>query len=160
MSKLVWRTFLCLLSSPGLFVYVFYQVLILCTCCFVGDVMAGLLTPEERAAAASIRFGPGHPGLIAPGPSECRVFLSYSSFGVLLLPISDRPSYLSCCCCFLLRRLLRHFYLRLGRVLSWCSWRRQRWSLAVGVFIVRFAFLTLSFRVCLFFFEQIASNSV
>ena len=99
MSKFVWRIFLCLLSSPSLFVYVLYQVLIPCTCCFVGDVMAGLLTPEERAAAASVRFGPRQPGLMAPGPSEYRVFLSYSSFGLLLLPISDRPSDLSCCCC-------------------------------------------------------------
>ena len=62
--------------------------------------MAGLLTPEERVATASVRFGPGQPGLMAPGPSEYRVFLSYSSFGLLLLPISDRPSDLSCCCCF------------------------------------------------------------
>ena len=31
MSKFVWCTFLCLLSSPGLFVYVLYQVLIMCT---------------------------------------------------------------------------------------------------------------------------------
>ena len=100
MSKFVWLTFLCLLSSPGLFVYVFYQVLIPCTCCFVGDVMAGLLTPEERAAAASVRFGPGQPRLMAPSPSEYRVFLSYSSFCLLSLPISDRPSDLSCCCCF------------------------------------------------------------
>ena len=61
--------------------------------------MAGLLTPEERVATASVRFGPGQPGLMAPGPSEYRVFLSYSSFGLLLLPISDRPSDLSCCCC-------------------------------------------------------------
>ena len=99
MSKFVWRIFLCLLSLLGLFVYVLYQVLIPCTCCFVGDVMAGLLNPEERAAAASVRFGPGQPGLMAPGPSEYRVFLSYSSFGLLLLPISDRPSDLSCCCC-------------------------------------------------------------
>ena len=36
--------------------------------------MAGLLTPEERAAAASVRFGPGQPGPMAPGPSEYRVF--------------------------------------------------------------------------------------
>ena len=139
MSKFVWRIFLCLLSSPGLFVYVLYQVLILCTCCFVGDVMARLLTLEERAAAASVRFGLGQPGLMAPVPSEYRVYLSYSSFGLLLLPISDRPSDLSCCCCcvfFLLRRLLRHFYLRLGRLLSWGSWRRRRWSLEVGVYIV------------------------
>jgi len=99
MSKFVWRIFLCLLSSPGLFVYVLYQVVIPCTCCFVGDVMAGLLTPKERAATASVMFGPGQPGLMAPGPSEYRVFLSYSSFGLLLLPISDRPSDLSCCCC-------------------------------------------------------------
>ena len=35
---------------------------------------------------------------MAPGPSEYRVFLSYSSFG-LLLSISDRLSDLSCCCC-------------------------------------------------------------
>ena len=162
MSKSVWCTFLCLLSSPGLFAYVLYQVLISCTCCFVGDVMARLLTREERAAAASVRFGPRQPGLMASGPSEYGVFLSYASFGLLLLPISDRPSDMSycCCCVFLLRRLLRHFYLRLGRVLSWGSWRRRRWSLAVGVFIVRFAFLTLLFCVCLFFFEQIASNSV
>ena len=61
--------------------------------------MAGLLTPEERAAAAIVRFGPGQPGLMVLGPSEYRVFLSYSSFGLLLLPISDRPSDLSCCCC-------------------------------------------------------------
>ena len=61
--------------------------------------MAGLLTPEERAAAASVMFGPGQPGMMAPGLSEYRVFLSYSSFGLLLLPISDRPSDLSCCCC-------------------------------------------------------------
>ena len=80
MNKFIWRIFLCLLSSPGLFVYVLYQVLIPCTCCFVGDVMAGLLTPKERAAAASIMFGPGQLGLMAPGPSEYRVFLSYSSF--------------------------------------------------------------------------------
>jgi len=99
MSKFVWRIFLCLLSSPGLFLYVLHQVVIPCTCCFVGDVMAGFLTPEERAAAASVRFGPGQPGLMAPGLSEYRVFLSYSSFGLLLLPISDRPSDLSCCCC-------------------------------------------------------------
>ena len=99
MNKFVCCTFLCLLSSPGLFVYVFYQVLIPCTCCFVGDVMSGLLTPEERAAAASVMFGPGQPGMMAPGPSEYRVFLSYSSFGLLLLRISDRPSDLSCCCC-------------------------------------------------------------
>ena len=153
---------MCLLSSPGSFLYVLCQVLILCICCFAGDVMAGLLTPEERAAAASIRIGPGQPGLMAPGPSEYRVFLSYSSFGLLLLPISDRPSDLSCCCCcvFLLRRLLRHFYLRLGRVLSWGSWRCRRWSPAVCVFIVRFVFLTLWFCICLFFFEQIASNNV
>ena len=49
--------------------------------------MAGILTPEERAAAASVRFGPGQPGLMALGPSEYRVFLSYSSFGLLLLSI-------------------------------------------------------------------------
>jgi len=90
MSKLVWRTLLFLLSSPGLFVYVFYVA-------FAGDVMAGLLTPEEQAAAASARFGPGQPGPMAPGPSECGVFLSYSSLGLLLLPMSDRPSDLSCC---------------------------------------------------------------
>jgi len=59
MSKSVWCTFLCLLSSLGSFVYVLYQVLILRTYCFVGDVMAGLLTPEERAAATGVRFGPG-----------------------------------------------------------------------------------------------------
>ena len=70
MSKFVWCTFLCLLSSPGLFVYVLYQVLIPCTCCFVGDVMAGLLTPEERPATASVMFGLGQPGLMALGPSE------------------------------------------------------------------------------------------
>ena len=160
MSKSVWCTFLCLLSSPGSFVFVLYQVLMLRTYCFVGDVMAGLLTMEERAAAAGVRFGLGQPGLMAPGPSEYRAFLSYSSFGLLLLPISDRPSDLSCCCFFLLRRLLRHLYLRLGRVLSWGSWKRRRWSPAFGVFIVRFAFLTLLFCVYLFFFEQIASNSV
>ena len=100
MSKFVWRIFLCLLSSPGLFVYVLYQAVISCTCCFVGDVMAGLLTPEERAAAASVMFGPGQPGLMAPAPSEYRVFLSFLSSGLLLLPISDWPSDLSCCCCF------------------------------------------------------------
>ena len=61
--------------------------------------MARLLTPAEQAAAASVRFGPGQPGPMAPGLSEYRVFLSYSSFGLLLLPISDRPSDLSCCCC-------------------------------------------------------------
>ena len=160
MSKFVWRIFLCLLSSPGLFVHVLYQVVIPCTCCFVGDVMAGLLTLEERAATAGVKFGSGQPGLMAPGPSECRVFLFYLSFGLLLLSISDRLSDLSCCCCFFLRRLLRHFYLRLGRVISCGSWRRRRWSLAVGVCIVRFAFLTLWSCVCLFFFEQIASNSV
>ena len=59
--------------------------------------MAGLLTPKERAAAAGVRFGPGQPGLMAPGRSEYRMFLFYSSFGLLLLPISDRPSDLSCC---------------------------------------------------------------
>ena len=74
MSKFVWRIFLCLLSSPGLFVYVLYQVLIPCTCCFIGDVMAGLLTPEERAAAASVRFGPGQLGPMASSSSEYRVF--------------------------------------------------------------------------------------
>ena len=89
MSEFVWRTLLCLLSSPGLFVYVFYVA-------FAGDVMAGLLTLEEQAAAASARFGPGQPGPMAPGPSECGVFLSYSSLGLLLLPMSDRPSDLSC----------------------------------------------------------------
>ena len=62
--------------------------------------MAGLLTPEERAAAAGVRFGLGQPGLMAPGPSEYRMFLFYSSFGLLLLPISNRPSDLSCCCFF------------------------------------------------------------
>ena len=62
--------------------------------------MARLLTPEERAAAASVMFGLGQPGLMAPGPSEYRVFLSFLSFGLLLLPISDRPSDLSCCCFF------------------------------------------------------------
>ena len=36
---------------------------------------------------------------MAPGPSEYRVFLSYSAFGLLLLSISDRLSDLSCCCC-------------------------------------------------------------
>ena len=135
MSKLVWRTLLCLLSSPSLFVYVFYVA-------FASDVMAGLLTPEEQAAAASARFGPGQPRLMAPGPSECEVFLSYSSLGLLLFPISNRPSDLGCCC-FFLRRLLWHFYLRLGRVLSWGSWRRRRWSPVVCAFIVRFVFLTL-----------------
>ena len=59
--------------------------------------MAGLLTSEERAAATGARFGPRQPGLMAPGPNEYRVFLSYSSFGLLSLPISDRPSDLSCC---------------------------------------------------------------
>ena len=58
--------------------------------------MAGLLTSEERAAAAGFRFGLGQPGLMAPGPSEYRVFLFYSSFGMLLLPVSDQPSDLSC----------------------------------------------------------------
>ena len=63
--------------------------------------MAGLLTPAEQAAAASVRFGLGQPGLMAPGLSEYRVFLSYLSFGLLLLPISDWPSDLGCsCCCF------------------------------------------------------------
>ena len=62
--------------------------------------MAGLLTPEERAAAVGVRFGSVQPGLMAPGPSEYRVFLFYSSFGLLLLPVSDRPSDLSCWCCF------------------------------------------------------------
>ncbi|XP_066333268.1 uncharacterized protein [Miscanthus floridulus] len=37
---------------------------------FMSDVMAGLLTPEERAAAASVRFGPGQPGPMAPVPSS------------------------------------------------------------------------------------------
>ena len=54
--------------------------------------MAGLLTPEERAAAVSVRFSPRQPGPMAPGPSEYRVSLSYSSIGLLLLPIFDRPS--------------------------------------------------------------------
>ena len=41
---------------------------------------------------------------MAPGPSEYRVFLSYSSFGLLLLFISDRLSDLSyCCCCFFMQ---------------------------------------------------------
>ena len=75
MSKSIWCTFLCLLSSPGSFVYVLYQVLILRTYCFVGDVMAGLLTPKEQAATAGVRFGPGQPGLMAAGPSEYRMFL-------------------------------------------------------------------------------------
>ena len=100
MSKFVWRIFLCLLSSPGLFVYVLHQVVIPCTCCFVGDVMAGLLTPKEQVTAASVSFGPRHPGLMAPGPNEYRMFLLYSSFALLLLPISDQPSNLSCCCFF------------------------------------------------------------
>ena len=91
---------LCLLSSPILFVYVFYQKLILWICCFAGDVLAGLLTPEEQAAAASARFGPGQPGPMAPGPSECGVFLFYSSLGLPLSPMSYRPSDLSCCCFF------------------------------------------------------------
>ena len=59
--------------------------------------MAGLLTPEERAATAGARFGLGQPALTMPGPSEYRMFLFYSSFGLLLLPISDLPSDLSCC---------------------------------------------------------------
>ena len=67
MSELVWRTLLFLLSSPGLFVYAFYVA-------FAGDVMAGLLTLEEQAAAASARFGLGQLGLMAPSPSECGVF--------------------------------------------------------------------------------------
>ena len=37
--------------------------------------MAGLLTPEKRAAAADVRFGPGQSGLMALGPSEYRMFL-------------------------------------------------------------------------------------
>ena len=76
--------------------------------------------------------------------------MAYSSFGLLLLHISDWSSDLSCRCCFLLRRLLWHFYLRLGRVLSRGSWKRRRWSPAFGVFIVRFAFLTLCFLVVCF----------
>ena len=75
MSKSVWCTSLCLLSSPSSFLCVLSQVLILCICCFAGDVMAGLLTPEERAAAAGAMFGPGQPGLTAPGPSEYKMFL-------------------------------------------------------------------------------------
>ena len=67
---------LYLLSLPGSFLYVLCQVLILRICCFAGDVMAGLLTSEERAAAADARFGLGQPGLTAPGPSEYRMFLS------------------------------------------------------------------------------------
>ena len=69
--------------------------------------MAGLLTPEERAATVGVRFGLGQLGLMAPGPSEYRMFLFYSSFGLLLLPISDLPSDLSyCCLLFFLRRFL------------------------------------------------------
>ena len=101
--------------------------------------MAGLLTPEEQAAAASARFGLGQPGPMAPDPSECGVFLLCSFLRLLLLLMCGRSSDLGFIC---LRRLLRHFYLRLGRVLSWGSWRRRRWSPAVGVFIVRFDFLT------------------
>ena len=37
--------------------------------------MAGLLTPEERAATAGARFGPGQPGLTALGLSEYRMFV-------------------------------------------------------------------------------------
>ena len=37
--------------------------------------MAGLLTLEERAAAAGARFGPGQLGLTAPGPSKYKMFL-------------------------------------------------------------------------------------
>ena len=62
--------------------------------------MVGLLTSEEQATAASARFGLGQPGPMASGPSECGVFLSYSSLGLLLLPMSDRPSDLSCCFLF------------------------------------------------------------
>ena len=37
---------------------------------------------------------------MAPGPSEYRMFLSCSSFGLLLFPVSDPPSNLGCCCFF------------------------------------------------------------
>ena len=47
--------------------------------------MAGLLTPEERAAAASVRFGPGQPGLMAPGPSEYRVFFIFLVFWPIVI---------------------------------------------------------------------------
>ena len=143
MSKLVWRTLLCLLSSPGLFVYVFYVA-------FAGDVMAGLLTPEEQAAAASARFGPGQPRLMAPGPSECEVFLSCSSLGLLLLPMSDRPSDLSCC---FFTQAPPALLSQVGKSAILGFLETWRWSLAVVVFIVRFVFLTLWFCICLFFFE-------
>jgi hypothetical protein len=121
--------------------------------------MARLLTLEERAAAANVRFGPEQPGLMAPGPSEYRVFLFYSSFGLLLLPISDLSSDLSCCCCF--------FYA--GSSDTFISGWEECYLGVLGdveggvwllVCLVRFPFLTLLFCVCLFFFEQIASNSV
>ena len=122
MSEFVWRAFVFVLFSPSSSVFVFCQVLMLRICCFAGGVMAGLLTPEEQAATASARFGPWQQGPLAPRASEHSLFLAYSSFGLLLLPTSNRPSDLSCYCCyFSLRRLLRHFYLRLGRVLSWSS---------------------------------------
>jgi len=122
MSEFVWRVFVFVLFSPSSSVFVFCQVLMLRICCFAGGVMAGLLTPKEQAATASARFGPWQQGPLAPRASEHSLFLAYSSFGLLLLPTSNRPSDLSCYCCyFSLRRLLRHFYLRLGRVLSWSS---------------------------------------
>ncbi|XP_066373503.1 uncharacterized protein [Miscanthus floridulus] len=37
---------------------------------FMSDVMAGLLTPEERTAATSVRFGLGQPGPMAPSLSS------------------------------------------------------------------------------------------
>ncbi|XP_066342308.1 uncharacterized protein [Miscanthus floridulus] len=43
---------------------------------FMSDVMDGLLTLEEQAAAASARFGPGHQGPMAPGPSSSDTSIS------------------------------------------------------------------------------------
>jgi hypothetical protein len=56
--------------------------------------MAGLLTPEEWAAAAGARFGPGQLGPTALGLSEC--------CGILLACLS-----ILCCCMFLIGPLTR-----------------------------------------------------
>jgi hypothetical protein len=62
--------------------------------------MAGLLTPEEWAAAAGARFGPGQLGPTALGLSECCGIFACMSFNPLLLYVSDwssDPSKFSLC---------------------------------------------------------------
>ena len=119
--------------------------------------MTGLLTPKEQAAAASARFGPGQPGPMAPGPSECGVFLSYSYLGLLLLPMSDRPSDLSCCCCFFSTQAPPALLSQVGKsaILGFLEVVSGNWCIHCEI-----CFPHLMVLYFLFFFEQIASNSV